>query len=134
MPLTTTLTAGQIAFLNDLHYAVVGTLNANGTIQQTVVWYLVEDQQLRFGIGGNSTKARNLRRNPTITVTVAAGVRYLSIRGTAVLEPPDLDLRRRLVIRYRGPEHVEEWLARRPDAPRLSVRVLIEQVYGQQVT
>ncbi len=133
MPATTTLTPAQIAFLDELHYAVVGTLNADGTIQQTVVWYLLEDQQLRFGIGGTSVKARNLQRTPLITVTVAAGVRYLSISGTAQIEPSDPDLRRRLALRYLGPERVDEWLARRPEAARLSVRVVIERVYGQGV-
>lgn len=133
MPATNELTPAQIAFLDEPHYAVVGTLNADGTIQQTVVWYLLEDQQIRFGIGGNSIKARNLQRTPQITVTVAAGVRYLSVSGTATVEPTDPDLRRRLALRYLGAERVDEWLARRPEASRLSVRVTIQRVYGQGV-
>ncbi|NJO04442.1 MAG: PPOX class F420-dependent oxidoreductase [Chloroflexaceae bacterium] len=127
------LTEAQQAFLDELHYAVIGTLNPDGTIQQTVVWYLREDNKLRFGIGGNSIKARNLRQNPTITVSIVDKTRYLSVSGTAVLEPSDIDLRRRLAARYLGPERVEEWVSRRPDAPRLSVRVTILRAYGQRV-
>ncbi|MCX7790854.1 MAG: PPOX class F420-dependent oxidoreductase [Chloroflexaceae bacterium] len=127
------LTERQREFLEGRHYAVIGTLNPDGSIHQTVVWYLLEGEQIRFSIGAESVKARNLRRNPTIAVTIEDGVRYLSLSGVAVVEPADPELRRRLALRYLGPERVEEWLARRPDAPRASVRVTVRRVHGQGV-
>lgn len=128
-----TLTPAQRELLEGRHYAVVGTLNGDGSIQQTVVWYLLEGEQIRFGIGAGSVKAANLRRRPTITLTVEAGPRYLTVSGQATVEPTDPELRRRIAARYLDPERVDEWLARRPDAPRASVRITIERAYGQGV-
>jgi PPOX class probable F420-dependent enzyme len=119
--------------LEGRRYAVVGTLNADGSIQQTVVWYLLDGDEIRMSIGANSVKARNLRRAPAITLTVEDGVRYLTLSGVAAVEPADPELRRRLALRYVGAERAEAWLARRPDAPRASVRMTVRRVYGQGV-
>src|SRR5690242_10055013 len=96
------LTDAQRAFLNEVHYAVVGTLNQDGSIQQTVVWYMLEGDSLRFSLGAGSVKARNLRHNPTITLTVEDSNRYLTVSGNATVEPVDPDLRYRLAVRYLG--------------------------------
>lgn len=129
----TILTTAQREFLGGRHYAVVGTLNADGSIQQTVVWYLLDADHLRFSIGATSVKAGNLRRQATISVTIEDGVRYLTLGGIAVVEPADPDLRLRLAVRYVGPERAAEWVARRPGAPRASVRMTILRAYGQGV-
>ena len=127
------VTPAQRTLLDGRHYAIVGTLNGDGSIQQTMVWYLLDAAEIRFSVGASSAKASNLRRNPTITVTITDGPRYLSLRGEAVVEPADPELRLRLALRYLGPEQADAWLARRPDAPRASVRVVIRRVYGQGV-
>lgn len=127
------LTPTQRAFLAERHYAVVGTLNADGSIQQTVIWYLLDGDAIRFSVSAGSVKVANLRRQPTITVTIEDGIRYLSLSGQAVVEPADVALRTALAERYLGPDRVAEWLARRPDAPRASVRMTIRRVYGQGV-
>src|SRR5689334_12611197 len=127
------LTDAERAFLNQVHYAVVGTLNQDGTIQQTVVWYLLEGNNLRFSLGAGSFKARNLRRNPTITLTVEERNRYLTVSGNATVEPVDPDLRYRLAVRYLGPERAAIWITQRPDVERVSVRIAIRRVYGQGV-
>lgn len=125
------LTMSQRAFLDELHYAVVGTLNRDGSIQQTVVWYILEGEEIRFSLGASSVKARNLRRNPTITLSVEARQRYLTVSGVATVEPVDLELRRRLAVRYLGAERADEWLARPATIERASVRIAIRKVYGQ---
>jgi PPOX class probable F420-dependent enzyme len=127
------LTPAQRAFLDGRHYAIVGTLNADGSIQQTVVWYLLDGDQIRFSIGAGSVKAANLRRSPTISVTIEDGVRYLTLGGHATVEPVDPDLRLRLATRYLGAEQAPAWVARRPDAPRASVRMTISRAYGQGI-
>jgi PPOX class probable F420-dependent enzyme len=126
----------QRTYLNEIHYAVVGTLNADGSIQQTVVWYLLDEddkEEICFSCGASSVKARNLRRNPTVSIAVADGRRYLTLQGTAVVESPDPNVRKRLAIRYLGADGAAAWLQLRPDAPRLTVRVTVTKVYGQGV-
>jgi PPOX class probable F420-dependent enzyme len=124
-------TAQQRAFLDEARYAVVGTLNADGSIQQTVVWFLREGEQLRFSAGAGSVKAANLRRRSTITLTAVDGRRYLTISGEATIEPADADLRLHLAARYLGPDRAPEWVRRRPEAARISVRLTAWRVYGQ---
>lgn len=127
------LTDAQIALLEGRHYATMATLNADGSIQQTVVWYLLDGAELRVSVGAGSVKVRNLRRTPTITLTIEDGVRYLTLSGVAAVEPPDSELRRRLAMRYLDPARIEEWLARRPDAPRATLRITVQRAYGQGV-
>ncbi len=131
--LPVTLSDVQRAYLDEIHYAVVSTLNADGSIQQTVVWYLLDDKEICFSCGASSVKARNLRRNPTVSIAIANGRRYLTLQGTAVVEPPDPTVRERLAIRYLGADGAAAWLQLRPDAPRLTVRVTVTKVYGQGV-
>jgi PPOX class probable F420-dependent enzyme len=123
----------QCAFLDEVHYAVVGTLDRDGGIQQTVVWYVREGDELRFSLGANSVKAQNLRRNPTLTLTVEDGMRYVSLSGSATIEPADQELRRQLSTRYLGAERAVEWLKQNPNAERASVRIAVQRVYGQGV-
>jgi PPOX class probable F420-dependent enzyme len=125
------LLPAQREFLAAPHYAVVATLNADGSIQQTVVWYLLEGDEIRFGVGANAVKVANLRRTPTISITIEDGPRYLTLSGTAVVEPVDPELRLRMAERYLGAEKAAEWITRRPDAPRASVRMTIKRAYGQ---
>lgn len=128
------LTAQQRAFLEEVRYAVVGTLNPDGTIQQTVVWYMLDGDILRFSLGQRSVKARNLRHNPTVSLTVEDRQRYLTVSGTATIEPASDDLRRRLALRYRGPDGAADYLAQRPtSAAMASARIAIVRVYGQGV-
>ena len=127
------LTEAQRAFLDEPRYTVVGTLNRDGSIQQTVVWFLLDGDEPRFSLGASSVKAANLRRNPTITLTVEDGQRYLTLSGTAMVEPADQDLRRRLALRYLGAERAETWIRQSPNVERASVRITVQKVYGQGV-
>lgn len=127
------LTDPQIAFLSERRYATLATLNADGSIQQTVVWFLLDGDALRVSVGAHSVKARNIRRHPTASLSVEDTVRYLTISGAASVEPADPELRRRLAARYLEPARVDEWLARRPDAARATLRITVGRVYGQGI-
>ncbi len=126
-------TQAQRAFLDELHYVVVGTLNADGSIQQTVLWYLRDADALFLSTGAHSLKARNLRRNPRITLTIESGPRYLTISGAAMFEPANPALRLRLAERYVGADRAAEWVLRRPAAERVIVRVAPLRAYGQGI-
>jgi PPOX class probable F420-dependent enzyme len=128
-----TLSDAQRAYLDEVHYATVATINDDGSIQQTVVWYIIDGDEVRFGVGAGSVKVHNLRHRPAISVSVQDGRRYLTLQGAAVVEEFDPALRERVAIRYLGPEAALAWLQRRVDAPRLSIRVRVAKAYGQGV-
>jgi len=75
------------AFLEQPRFAVMGTINASGTPQLTVMWYaLLPDMDV---VVLNATrglvKERNLRRDPRMSLCVEDGMRYVTLQGWAEL-------------------------------------------------
>lgn len=127
------LSPAQRAFLAEKHYGVFATINADGSIQQTVVWYLLDGDTIRISVGAHSIKVANLRRNPQASLAIEATRQYLTLSGDAAVEPYDPSLREQLALRYVGPERAAAWLQQRPDAARLALRLTIRRVYGQAI-
>jgi PPOX class probable F420-dependent enzyme len=50
--------------------ATLGTVNADGTLLLTPIWYLYEDGRLYLPTGSRSHKVRNVRSRPGVTVMV----------------------------------------------------------------
>jgi PPOX class probable F420-dependent enzyme len=94
------------ALLEPAHHAVLSTLNADGSIHGTVVWFSLEDGELAV----NSAEARhwsaNLDRDPRMVLVVldpADPYTYVEIRGTATGSRADADAHvDRLARRYMG--------------------------------
>lgn len=57
-------------FLNGCHYATLGTLNENGSIHLTTVWYLFDNEKFYFVTGSSARKARNVASRPEASVVV----------------------------------------------------------------
>jgi PPOX class probable F420-dependent enzyme len=124
------------ALLGSDAVAHVWTMNPDGSPQISVVWVIVQGDEVLFGCDGSSRKARNLRQDPQIILSIeddernARGFqRHLVIRGRATIEEgPDPALMDRLADEYLG-------LGRHPlalrDAPTaVVVRVAIDRISG----
>lgn len=114
--------------LDDRNFATVATLNPDGGPQTSVVWILREGDTVVFSVTAARQKARNLARDPRISMTVfETGNPYHSveIRGTAELaEDPGKSLPRALSHKYLDEDPRPE-----PDeVRRLIVRVTPERV------
>ena len=58
-------------FLRAFHFAVLSTLNPDGSCQLTTMWYLLEnDATIVMSTPGHLRKAKNLRRDPRIAIYV----------------------------------------------------------------
>jgi PPOX class probable F420-dependent enzyme len=101
------LTAEARHFLEDLRFAVIATINEDGSPHQTVVWYLLRGDDIVMNTARGRVKERNLRRDPRISVTVEDGYRFNTMRGTARLvdevATAQKDIRH-LGARYHGEE------------------------------
>ena len=76
------------------NFAVIATINADGTPQQSVVWVAEHDGDVVFSTVEGRAKHRNLVRDPRIGVLVldrADGYRYSQIRGIARLDSTNAD-------------------------------------------
>ena len=74
-------------FLNGRHYATLATLNEDGSIHLTPVWYLFEDERLFLETAASDRKVRNILARPQASVVVDSrkqgSERWVSASGTA---------------------------------------------------
>jgi PPOX class probable F420-dependent enzyme len=131
------LTAEQRAFLDEVRFAVLGTVNASGSPQLTIMWYLVEGDEIVFNTVRSRAKSLNLDRDPRVSLLIydSTGYRYVRIDGRArrVDDPAigQADIRR-LALRYYGgdAERVERAAnARWSREERVTYRVPIARIY-----
>src|SRR5947209_9760633 len=108
--MTPTLSNAVRAFLEERHFAVLATINPDGAVQQTVLWYDLDGDEILMNAAPHRLKARNLRRDPRASVCMDNGYTYVTIRGSVTLiddqETAQADIRR-LAIRYDGEESAE---------------------------
>jgi PPOX class probable F420-dependent enzyme len=102
-----TLTAEARHFLEELRFAVIATINEDGSPHQTVVWYLLRGDDIVMNTARGRVKERNLRRDPRLASTVEDSYRFLTLRGTARLVDDVATAQediRQLAARYHGEE------------------------------
>jgi PPOX class probable F420-dependent enzyme len=100
-------------FLEEKRFAVLATINPDGTVQQSVMWYQLQGDQIMMNTARGRFKDRNLLSNLNISFCVEDDYRYITIKGTAVLnEDPDqgqVDIKQ-LATRYEGAARAEEMI------------------------
>lgn len=130
--MTTKLSAAAQAFLNEPRFAVLSTLNPDGTPQLTVMWYALEGDEILMNTKADRKKDQNLRRDPRIAICVEDGYRYITIAGRAQLiddQPTAQADIRRLAARYHPPEKVAQMMQNLfGKEQRVTVRLTIEEV------
>ena len=133
---STALSAPAEVLLGSDAVAHVWTSNADGTPQVSVVWVIVQGDEIVFGCDRSSQKARNLRRDPSIVLSIEDDVRnehgfqrHLVVRGRAIVEDgPDPVLMDRLAAKYTDLERHPLALRESPSA--VVVRVTIDRISG----
>ena len=116
--------------LDGRNFATIATLNQDGGPQTSVVWIARDGDTVLFSTAAGRQKARNLARDPRVSVTVfdvANPYRSVDIRGTAELtEDRDKSLLHPLWQKYRGQSPPGE----AGDVHRLIVRVTPQKITG----
>jgi PPOX class probable F420-dependent enzyme len=72
-------------FLEEERFAVLATVNANGSPQQTVMWYELRGDIIIMNTKRGRKKDRNLTRDPRASVCVEDGFRYVTLEGVIEL-------------------------------------------------
>ena len=105
--MSVTLSEKARAFLQERRFAVLATINKDGTPQLTTMWYLLEGDTIVMNTKAGRTKERNMRRDPRISVCFEDGYSYLTVSGTVeMIDDPTIaqhDIYR-LAVRYDGEE------------------------------
>ncbi len=92
-------------FLTGRHVAVLATVGPEGAPVLTPIWYLYRDGRLYMRTGLESVKARNVRRDPRVTVCVQdeePPYRSVTVYGRASIEAAADNLAAEMATHYLG--------------------------------
>jgi PPOX class probable F420-dependent enzyme len=124
------LSEATVQLVDGRNYAVLATVNPDGSPQTSVVWIGRDGADLLFSTVEGRVKHRNMVRDPRVSVTVidsADPENYVELRGRVTISK---DAGRRLDTelswKYDGKDPGED----RPGAVRVAVRMTVEKVTG----
>jgi PPOX class probable F420-dependent enzyme len=124
------LSEAALRLLDGKNYAVLATVNPDGSPQTSVVWVGRDGGELLFSTVAGRVKHRNMMRDPRVSVTVidsADPENYVELRGRVSMTP-DVDRRvdTQLSWKYDGRDPGVD----RPGAVRVVVRMVVEKATG----
>ncbi|HQY32140.1 MAG TPA: PPOX class F420-dependent oxidoreductase [Thermomicrobiales bacterium] len=126
------LTDAQRDFLNEPRFAVLATLNKHNKIQQTVMWYKLDGDVILMNTAKGRTKFANVEANPSVSVCIDDGYRFVTIQGTVTLETnPELNKSDIFTVgsRYSTQAELDEMYENGwKNQERISLRISIDHV------
>ena len=121
------LSDAALALLDGRNYAVLATVNPDGSPQTSVMWIGRDGNDLLFSTLEGRVKHRNMRRDPRVSVTVIDSSdpeNYVEFRGRVSMAPDaGRQFDTRLSWKYDGKDPGQD----RPGAVRVVVRMLVEK-------
>jgi PPOX class probable F420-dependent enzyme len=72
-------------FLAAPRFAVISTINPDGSAHQAVVWYLLEGDEIVVNSREGRRWPSNLRRDPRLSVAVHDGADWVGLRGQVAI-------------------------------------------------
>ncbi len=105
------LSSQMSEFLNEVRFGVLATVNADGSPQQTVMWYLpIDGDTILMNTKKGRMKDRNLVRDGRVSLCIEDGQRYLAVRGTVTVDDDPgrgQETMKAVTTRYEGAEVAE---------------------------
>ncbi len=120
------------AFLSERRFAVLATINKDGTPQLSTMWYDLRGDRIMMNTLVGRLKEKNLKRDPRISFCVEDEYNYIAIKGTVEFdadpERAQADIKA-LAIRYDGQEEGESAAAERfSKQERVTLYVTIDKI------
>jgi PPOX class probable F420-dependent enzyme len=114
--------------------AVLASVRADGRPHVAPIWFDLDDDILVFTTGENTVKARNMRRDPRVSLCVdeeEPPFHFVAIEGTYELSAGDTDLlywATRIGGRYMGSDRADEYGCRNAVEGEQLVRVAPQKI------
>jgi PPOX class probable F420-dependent enzyme len=122
--------AATLELLEGRNYAVLATINPDGSPQTSAMWVGRDGDDLVFSTVEGRKKHRNMLRDPRVSVSIldsADPENYVELRGRVTMTPdPDRLLHIQLYHKYDGTDPGED----RPGAHRVIVRMTVDKAAG----
>ena len=127
------LSDATLRLVDGRNYAVMATVNPDGSPQTSVVWVGRDGDDLLFSTVEGRVKHRNMLRDPRVSVTVidsADPENYAELRGRVSMTP---DVGRQLDTQLSWKYEGKDPAADRPGAVRVVVRMPVDKITGRAV-
>jgi PPOX class probable F420-dependent enzyme len=124
------LSESALALVDGKNYAILATMNPDGSPQTSVVWVGRDGGELLFSTVAGRVKHRNMMRDPRVSVTVidsADPENYVELRGRVSMTP---DIDRRVDTQLSWKYDSRDPGVDRPGAVRVVVRMVVEKATG----
>jgi len=109
------LTQAERDFLHEQRFAVLGTTNENSSAHLTVMWYVLEGDEIMFNTVAGRRKPDNLTRDPRASLIVPDGYRFVRVDGTVRANDDQTvaqaDIRKLAFRYYQSEERVQRSVA-----------------------
>ena len=120
------------AYLSELRFGVLATINSDGTPQLTTMWYELQGDEIMMNTKASRLKDHNLRRDPRVALCVEDGYRYVTLTGAVRLTDDQATAQadiKRLATLYHGAERADQMVASQfAREQRVTIRMAIERV------
>jgi PPOX class probable F420-dependent enzyme len=119
-----------LRLLDGKNYAVLATVNPDGSPQTSVVWIGRDGGDLLFSTVEGRVKHSNMLRDPRVSITVIDSSdpeNYVELRGRVSMTP---DIGRRLDTQLSWKYDGKDPDPDRPGAVRVAVRIVVERATG----
>jgi PPOX class probable F420-dependent enzyme len=130
--MSTVLSDKARAYLNERRFAVLATINIDGTPQLTTMWFLLEGDTIMMNTKAGRVKDRNIKRDPRISICVEDGYNYVTISGTVEMNDDQEVAQRdiyRLAARYNGEEAAKRQMVEQfSKEHRITLRLKCEHI------
>src|SRR5580698_7032479 len=118
--------AETLGLLGGRNYAVLATINPDGSPHTSAMWIALDGDDLLFSTVEGRVKHRNMLRDPRVSVSVIDGAdpeNYVEVRGRVSMAPdPGRRLDTQLSWKYDGQDPGPD----RPGAVRVVVRMVVD--------
>jgi PPOX class probable F420-dependent enzyme len=124
------LSDAALRLVDGRNYAVLATVNPDGSPQTSVIWVGLDGGDLLFSTVEGRVKHRNMMRDPRVSISVidsADPESYVELRGRVSMTP---DIGRQLDTRLSWKYDSKDPDPDRPGAVRVVVRVVVEKATG----
>ena len=127
------LNEAQRTFLEAARFGALATVEPDGSAHQTVMWYLLDGDEIMFNTARGRRKPDNLARDPRVSMLVFDAYSFVRVSGrareTATRDIALTDIHR-LAVRYDGEESAARAVARFRKDERVTYRFRVERVYA----
>ena len=124
------LSETALRLVNGRNYAVLATVNPDGSPQTSVLWVGRDGNDLLFSTVEGRVKHRNMVRDPRVSVTIIDSSdpeNYVELRGRVSMTP---DVGRRFDTELSWKYDGKDPGADRPGAVRVIVRMVVQKAAG----